>query len=77
MKTNKDITGRWFGYEEMTIPKGTQVTRQSACGLLPEGEYFIDSFSWVPKWPDGSKKSGFLHDATHRGIRVFAPDVEE
>lgn len=76
--TNKDIKGAWFEHPEMTIPKGTRVTDVAADGCkLTAGWYFIDDLSWVPKWPDGTKMSGFLHDATYRGITVDARDVED
>lgn len=75
MKTNQDIKGVWFG-EELTIPKGTRVTQQSACGLLPEGQYFIDDFSWVLPYDNGLPRSGFIHDATYRGILVTGEFVE-
>ena len=77
MMTNKDITGEWFKHDSMTIPKGTRVTKQSALGDLPDNQWFIDDLSWVTPWPDGSKKSGFLHDATYYGIMVTDAEVEE
>lgn len=77
-RTNKDITGAWFGHQEMTIPKGTRVTDVAADGCkLTTGWYFVDDLSWVPTWEDDLKMRGFIHDATYRGITIDSRDVEE
>jgi len=76
MKTNKDITGSWFGHEEMTIPKGTRVTNLGCGEPLASGHYFIDDLSWVPRHEDGLKRYGFLHDAAYYGIPVTEEDVQ-
>lgn len=75
-KTSRDITGSWFGHEAMTIPKGTPVNNVCAGGHLADGHFFVSGLSWVPRWEDGTRKSGFLHDATYYGVSVASTDVD-
>lgn len=75
MKTKEDITGQFYGYD-VTIPKGTRVTKKAADGTdLTDGTCFIDEFSWA-KHEDGTKMHGLIHDATYKGIRVKDDQVE-
>ena len=72
--TNKEIKMNWRDYE-ITIPKGTRVTHQTACGY-DENYNFINDFSWVPKI-NGKINSGFIFDAEHYGININKNDIED
>ena len=73
MKTSKEYKVHFKAantdYGILTIPKGTLLTHQTACGP-DENYHFVDDFSWVERNEDGSKQYGLLHDLEYRGIDV-------
>lgn len=75
MKTKCTIKMIWRDYGPVTIPKGTRVTNMTACGI-DNGVFFIDDLSWVPPYPDGTKRHGFIHDATYYGISIPRETVD-
>lgn len=66
--TNKEIKMNFRGYD-ITIPKGTLITHNTACGY-DENYNFINNLSWIPK-----EQSFIKHDATYYGINVNKEDV--
>jgi hypothetical protein len=68
MKTNKDYTTEFKHYGQITVPAGTTVTHQTACGI-DEKIHFVNSFGWAKtNYPE---ISGILiHDLTYYGIDV-------
>lgn len=75
MKTNEVIQMNFRGYD-ITIPKGTRVTHETACGI-DESYHFIADLSWIPLNEDGLKQYGLIHDATYYGINVPAHLVDK
>lgn len=73
-KTRKDVTVNFGMYGDITVPKGTRVSNETACG--PDDEYlFVCDHSWIKeKYPTVS--SILIWDAEHTGIRMKAEDVE-
>ena len=67
MRTNKEIKIR-FKDQDITIPKGTKVTNQTAMGYDPK-VFFIDEFEWL-------KNSMLRHDAEYYGISIDKKDVK-
>jgi hypothetical protein len=52
MKTNKDYTTPFKHYGLITVPAGTKVTHQTACGL-DEKIHFVNEYNWIDKnYPD-------------------------
>ena len=78
MKTKKDYKVNFkvsnSDYGILTIPKGTKVTNQTACGI-DKNYHFVNDFSWV-KDVDGIKQYGLIHDLTYYGINVPKEFVE-
>jgi hypothetical protein len=66
--TNQEIKMNFRGYD-ITIPKGTRITHQTACGY-DEKCNFIDDLSFIPK-----EMPLLRHDATYYGINVPAEYV--
>jgi len=67
-KTTKDYTVDFLNYGKVTVPKGTPVTSNTACGI-DENYNFVDSFCWV-KPIDGVPQYGLIHDLKHKGLNV-------
>lgn len=64
----------FMNYGVITIPKGTRVTNQTACGI-DENYTFIDDLSWIPPHDFEHKgvpvkQYGLIHDATYYGIQI-------
>ncbi|HEY3525881.1 MAG TPA: hypothetical protein VGK47_06775 [Nitrososphaeraceae archaeon] len=70
-KTNQEIKMSWRGYD-ITIPKGTRITHNTALGVDPKYN-FVDDLSWIDK----KTQFGLHHDATYYGIDVPAEFVSE
>lgn len=68
--TKEEIKMNFRGYD-IAIPKGTATTHQTATGK-DENYNFINDFSWIPKYKDGTPMHGLIHDAIHYGINIPA-----
>ena len=68
MKTNKAYTVNFKHYGEITVPAGTPVTHQTACG--PDQKiHFVNSTKWIDEnYKDIA--SILKHDVTYYGIDV-------
>lgn len=74
MRTKQDVTIKFRDYGEITIPKGTKTTNQTACGI--NNKYnFVNEFDWIKtKYP---KIDRFLrHDAIFYGINIPAEFIQ-
>lgn len=70
MKTKTEIKMNFRGYN-ITIPKGTAITHQTALGI--DLNYnFVNDFAWIPK-----DMPLLRHDAVYYGINIPADLVEE
>jgi len=69
MKTNKELNLNWRGYN-LTIPKGTRLTHQTACGI-DKNYHFVDDLSFLPE------HSIIKHDAIYYGININLEHVEK
>lgn len=69
MKTTiKDYTYNYEGFGPVTVPVGTKVTHQTACGY-DENYNFVADFSWIKtNYPTIDRV--LLHDAIYYGINV-------
>jgi hypothetical protein len=68
MKTSQDVTIDYMGYGPITIPKGTGVTHETACGH-DENYHFVNDLRWIRR--DYPTIAGILiHDATYYGIDI-------
>lgn len=68
MKTTKDVTVKFMDYGEITIPKGTALTNQTACGI-DKNYHFVSDLSWIDKnYSDISRP--LKHDSTYYGINI-------
>jgi hypothetical protein len=79
MQTKEDYTTRYIvtgkDYGEITVPKGTKLTHQTAMGI-DKNYHFVDEFSWIKPYPDGTPKYGLIHDIKYRGLDVPKEYVE-
>lgn len=79
MKTKRDYTLHFrvanSDYGLITVPKGTRLTHQTACGI-DKNYHFVDDLSWVKPHEDGTKQYGLLHDLKYYGINVPKEFVE-
>jgi hypothetical protein len=63
LQTTKEIKMTYKGYD-ITIPKGTRITHQTAIGF--DSNYcFVDDLTWIPK-----NQPLLRHDAFYYGINV-------
>lgn len=73
MKTNADYTVNYYWSEvdngTVTVPKGTRLTHETACGL-DEKYHFVSDWSWYRPELTGFVRTMNLWDFTHRGIDV-------
>jgi len=67
--TKADIKQKFMVYGEVTIPKGTPTTHQTACGV-DEDYNFISTFAWVPPHEDGTPQHALIHDLTYYGLNI-------
>lgn len=68
MKTNKDYTLNFKDYGEITVPKGTRLTHQTAMGI-DESYHFVNEYGWIKtNYPNIANI--LLHDVSHYGINV-------
>jgi hypothetical protein len=73
MKTSKEYSVHFkvanSDYGKITVPKGTEVTNQTASGI-DKNYHFVSDLSWVEPYPDGTPQYGLLHDLFYYGINV-------
>jgi hypothetical protein len=72
--TRQEIYAELKGYR-FTIPKGAEVTSQTACGI-DEDYNFLTDFSFLPL-VDGVRQLGLIHDLTYYGYNVPSDLIEE
>jgi hypothetical protein len=75
-RTIHEITQKFRDYGEITIPKGTLASNQTALGPCSH-TFFVSDFSWIPLHDNGCKQYGLIHDATFYGIHLNLEDLEE
>ena len=74
MKTTKEYTTEFMHYGLITVPAGTEVTHQTACGI-DENYHFVNSFGWVKtNYPNIANI--LMHDLTYHGIDVPKEYIE-
>jgi hypothetical protein len=74
--TKEDVTMKYRGYGEITIPKGTRLTNNTAMGV-DKNYNFVADLSWIPTYNDGTVRSGLIHDADYYGINIPKHLTEE
>ena len=74
--TSEDVTINYRDYGEITVPKGTLITNQTALGEDPNYNFVAD-FSWIKPHDDGTPQFGLLHDAKYYGMNIPADKVRE
>lgn len=62
--TTQAVTMEYRRHGEITVPKGTRLTHETACGY-DEGYFFVDEFEWLPP-----ARPFLTHDAKHFGINI-------
>lgn len=74
MELSKDYTfeyaphGKHSSYGVITVPKGTKLTHQTACGI-DKNYHFVNEFKWIDEnYPTVSNI--MLHDVMYYGINV-------
>ena len=68
MRTKEDFTTNYKIYGEITVPKGTRVTNQTACGI-DKNYHFVNEFAWVKKnYP--TIDNILIHDLIYYGLNV-------
>jgi len=73
--TTQNVTLPFMGFREITVPKGTRVTHQTACWIDPNYN-FVDEFGWIER--DYPTVSRILEmDARNYGINIPAEFVTE
>jgi hypothetical protein len=74
MRTSQDVTISFRDYGNITVPKGTRLTHNTALGA-DRNYHFVDDFSWIKKnYPQIDR---FLyHDAYYYGIDIPKEFVE-
>lgn len=70
----QDVTVNFRNYGEITVPKGTPITHNTAVGYSDE-YHFVNDLNWIDtKYPE---ISGLLrHDAFYYGIDIPAEFIE-
>lgn len=70
MRTNKDYTVYYDDFiGEITIPKGTKLTHQTALGI-DENYHFVDDWSWYKPELKGFARKMHILDLEYRGFNV-------
>lgn len=68
MKTNQDVTMEFKRYGEITIPKGTRLTHETANGY-DINYHFVNEFAWIDEnYPEIANI--MTHDAIYYGINI-------
>jgi len=66
--TTKDFKTTFKGYE-ITVPKGSKATNQTACGI-DDNYRFWTGFNEITKKITGYETSGLNHDLTYYGLNI-------
>ena len=74
-RTAREYTTQYRDHGSVTVPAGTRTTHNTACGI-DENYNFVDNFTWVKPYPDGTLRHGLIHDLTYYGLNV-PPDYLE
>ena len=75
METNQDYTLKFRGYGEITVPKGTRVSHNTAMGY-DEKYHFVTEMGWIYRdYPTVAVL--LIHDIIHYGINVPKEYVTE
>lgn len=79
MRTKKDYIAKYnwspIDFGEITIPKGTEVTHQTAMGI-DKNYHFVADWSWYKPEVKGYARKMMLHNFEHSGINVPKEYVE-
>ena len=75
IEVTKEVINMHFRGYDISIPKGTRITHQTACGFDPNYN-FISDLSWI-KSVNGIKQYGLIHDATYYGINISKNKIEK
>lgn len=76
MKTSQDYTiPNYRGYGEITVPKGTELTHKTACGI-DEKYHFVADLNWIAEKYPQFHPMMLKHDVAHYGIDVPKEFVE-
>ena len=68
MRTSRDYTVSFRNYGTITVPAGTRVSHQTACGV-DQNYHFVCEFDWIFKnYPMIAYM--LKHDVEHYGINV-------
>ena len=68
METNQDYTTKFRGFGEITVPKGTRVSHQTAMGI-DKNYHFVTEVGWVySAYPKIALI--LIHDLTYYGLNV-------
>ena len=74
MKTSQDVTVNFRDYGQITIPKGTRLTHNTALGI-DKNYHFVDDLSWIERnYKDIDRV--LRHDAYYYGIDIPKEFVE-
>ena len=75
MKTKQEVTINFREYGEITVPKGTRLTHQTACGVN-ENSHFVNEFGWIDR--DYKDVANILkHDVMYYGIDIPVEFIEK
>lgn len=68
MHTNQNVTIKFRDYGDITVPKGTRLTHQTACGI-DNNYHFVEDLDWIDtNYPKINKV--LRHDAFYYGIDI-------
>ena len=68
MVTKEDYTVKFMDYGDITVPKGTKLTHNTALGV-DTNYHFVNEYGWIDS--NYSTISNILrHDVRHHGINV-------
>lgn len=68
MKTKCDVTINFRDFGNITIPKGVDLTNNTACGV-DKNYHFVKDLTWIKtNYPTIDRV--LLHDATYYGINI-------
>lgn len=68
MKTKEAVTLKFRDYGEITVPKGTRLTHQTACGV-DKSYHFVADFGWIKEFYPTIDRV-LQHDAVYYGINI-------
>ena len=74
MRLSKDYKVSIYDID-LTIPKGTRVTHQTAMGI-DKSYHFVSDWSWYKPEVTGYARTMMLHDLHYRGVNVPKEYIE-